>query len=251
MQPFIDKYGYLVNGVRTGGNTVGFGTLLNDADNFGRKNGQAAYNLTLGNGNMSHDLHAGYQRYTDTEDLFRTSNGWGSLSIPGGATNCPASVCGSVKPIFFQATLQQQGEGVPVIHSELHSQDIELNDTIHRSNWTYNIGVLVSNDKFYGQGLAKADNVAGFVRSVGTKYLMHNIPFKDMIQPRLGATWAYNEKDTIFGSFAKYNQAASSLPRAASWDRQLQGSINAYFDATPGAKAGMIRFVEPAPVFVR
>jgi hypothetical protein len=29
-----------------------------------------------------------------------------------------------------------------------------------------------------------------------------------------------------------YNQAASSLPRAASWDRGLQNQVNAYFDAT-------------------
>jgi hypothetical protein len=232
VQPFINKYGYLVNGVATGGGTVGFGANLNDADNFGRKSGQAAYNYTLGIGNMSHDLHAGYQRYTDTEDLFRTSNGWGSLSIPGGVSNCPAVTCGTVQPIFFTAVLQQQSAGVPVIHSELHSQNIELNDTIHLSNWTFNAGVLLSNDKFYGQGLAKADNVAGFVRSVGTKYLMHNTPFKDMIQPRLGATWSYNGRDTIFGSYALYKQAASSLPRAASWDRQLQGTINAFFDAT-------------------
>ena len=52
-----------------------------------------------------------------------------------------------------------------------------------------------------------------------------------MIQPRLGATWAYNGRDTIYASYARYNPAASSLPRAASWDRNLATTINAHFDA--------------------
>ena len=61
---------------------------------------------------------------------------------------------------------------------------------------------------------------------------MYEVPFKEMIQPRVGATWAYNGRDTIYGSFAKYNPAASSLPRAASWDRNLTGAfIDAHFDA--------------------
>jgi hypothetical protein len=53
-----------------------------------------------------------------------------------------------------------------------------------------------------------------------------------MLQPRLGATWAYNGRDTLYASFATYNPAASSLPRAASWDRNLIGTfIDAHFDA--------------------
>src|SRR4029453_19280839 len=59
---------------------------------------------------------------------------------------------------------------------------------------------------------------------------MYEIGFGKMIQPRLGATWSYNGKDTIYASYAKYNPAASSLPRAASWDRNLATTINAYFD---------------------
>ena len=244
VQPFIDKYGYVcpqnpaaagltcVAGTHVGGGTVGFGTNLEDADNFARRNGQIGYNLTLGLGDMTHDLHAGYQRYTDIEDLIRTSNGWGSITIPGGTGTCPASACGTAKPAFFQAALQQQTAGiVPPIHSEMKSQNIELNDTIHRNDWTFNIGLLASNDVFYGQGLAKADNIAGYVKSVGTRYKMHEIEFKDALQPRLGATWAYNKRDTVFASFARYIQAASSLARAASWDRQLQSTITAYFDA--------------------
>ena len=50
---------------------------------------------------------------------------------------------------------------------------------------------------------------------------MYDIPFSKMLQPRLSTTWAYNGKDTVFASYARYNPAASSLPRAASWDRNL------------------------------
>jgi hypothetical protein len=53
-----------------------------------------------------------------------------------------------------------------------------------------------------------------------------------MIQPRAGATWAYNGKDTVYASYARYNPSANSLPRAASWARNLIGTfVDAHFDA--------------------
>ena len=72
--------------------------------------------------------------------------------------------------------------------------------------------------------------LSGFATAPGNKYKMYEIGFGKMIQPRLGATWSYNGKDTVYASYAKYNPAASSLPRAASWDRNLAATINAYFD---------------------
>ncbi len=243
VQPYIDKYGFIcppgtdpkvcTAGLKTGGGTVGFASLSHDDDDFFRKNGQAGYNYTLATKSMTHDLHVGYQQYTDSENLFRQSNGWGSITIPGGTATCPASACGTAKPAFFQALFQQQTGGlVPVIHSEFRSRNIELNDSLRYNNWTFNIGVMASNDTLYGQGLATADNVAGFVKSPGTKYKMHNVPYSETIQPRLGATWAYNGTDTVFASIAKYNPAANSDARAASWDRGLEQNLNAYFDAS-------------------
>jgi hypothetical protein len=232
VQPFIDKYGYLQNGVRTGGGRVGFGPFARDDDSFFRKSGQAAYNYTIGNV-VTHDLHVGYQRYNDSEDRFQTSNGWGDITIPGGSVNCPASACGTAKPAFFIASVSQQTTGVvPTIHSEFHSQNLELNDTIHWNNWAFNAGVLLSNDTLYGQGLREADNVAGFVKEAGHQYKMYDVPWKKGIQPRLGATWAYNGADTVYASYAKYNLAANSDARAASWDRGLVANINVYFDQT-------------------
>lgn len=240
VSPYIEKYGYIQDGVRTGGGRVGFGVFSHDDDSFFRKSGQIGYNYTLGS-NVAHDLHVGYQRYIDSEDRFQTSNGWGDISIPGGSSNCPVAACGTAKPAFFIANVSQQTTGtVPTIHSEFHSQSFEINDTIRWENWSFNVGILASNDTLYGQGLAKADNVAGYVKSPGTKYKMYEVPFDKMIQPRLGATWAYNGSDTVFASYAQYNLAANSDARAASWDRNLVATINAYFDAD-----GLLMGIDP------
>ena len=90
----------------------------------------------------------------------------------------------------------------------------------------------MSNDKLYGQGLKEdASTVSGFVVAPGNPYQMYEVPFSKMIQPRIGTTWAYNGKDTVYASYARYTPAASSLPRAASWARNLGGaSIDSFFD---------------------
>ncbi|HEX9162173.1 MAG TPA: carboxypeptidase regulatory-like domain-containing protein [Thermoanaerobaculia bacterium] len=245
VQPFINQFGFVcppsgnangsacTAGQPTGGGTVGFGLFARDDDSFFRRGGQLGYNYTLGS-RISHDLHVGYQRYNDGEDRFQTSNGWSSLTIPAGvgtAGTCPKGTACAGQPAFFVASFPQQTTGgVPAIHSEFHSQSIELNDTIRVGNWSYNVGVLDSTDVLFGQGLAKADNVAGFVASPGTKYKMHEFTWSQEIQPRLGATWSYNSRDTVWTSFARYYPAANSDARAASWDRNLVRTINAYFD---------------------
>jgi Carboxypeptidase regulatory-like domain len=224
VQPLIDRYGYVQNGARVGGGSAGFATQF-DNDDFFRDAGQIAYNLTLGT-HVTHDLHVGYQRYTDSEDLTRSSNGWGTITIPGGRVNFQG------RPIFYETTFQQQTTGaVPTIHSEYQSQSLEFNDTIRIKDWSFNLGVLASNDTLFGQGLREdSSTLSGFTLAPGNKYKMYEIPFKKMIQPRVGATWAYDTKGTAYASFARYNPAASSLPRAASWDRNIAASINAYFD---------------------
>ena len=229
VQPLIDRYGYIENGVRVGGGLVGYGTEFNDQDFF-RDGGQVGYNLVFGT-NVSHEFHVGYQRYVDSEDLLRSSNGWGSISVPGGRL---APIAGTGQSAYFTARYQQQttGQAAPIV-SEYRSQSIELNDSIRFKTWTFNAGVLLSNDTLYGQGLREdSSTLSGYRSAPGNRYKMHDIPFSKMIQPRIGATWAYNGEDTVFASFARYTPAASSLPRAASWDRNLIGTfVDAHFDA--------------------
>ena len=230
IQPLIDRYGSVQSGQRIGGGIVGFGAEFNDQDFF-RNAGQVGYNITFG-GDVSHDVHVGYQLYTDAEDLVRSSNGWGLISVPGGRL---APVAGTGQSAFYTARFQQQSIGVaPAIRSEYLSQSLEVNDTIRWSNWAFNVGVLMSNDTLYGQGLREdASTLSGYVSAPGNKYNMYELPFSKMLQPRVGATWAYNGNDTVYASYARYHPAASSLPRAASWDRNLIGTfIDAHFDAS-------------------
>lgn len=224
--PLIQRYGFDRNGVRTGGGQVGGGSTVTDNDFF-RQSYQAGWNYLLGQ-KVTHEIHLGYQYSKDEEDLQRTSNGWGSITVPGGRTTFNG------RPVFFEAAVDQMGlvGGVPLIHSEFVSHAIEINDQIRLDNWTFNLGLLASNDTFYGQGLRETSgNLSGFALAPGRKYKMYEIDFADMIQPRVGATWAYNGRDTLFANWARYNPAASSLPRAASWDRNLARTIRAFFAA--------------------
>jgi hypothetical protein len=223
VQPLIDRYGFLRNGVRTGGGIVGYGSEFNDQDFF-RDALQIGYNHTVGR----HDLHFGVELYRDSEELLRRSNGWGLISVPGGRV---AAVNGQLP--YYTARYQQQGTGQAApINSDYESVSLEFNDMLKIGNWTLNLGVLASQDTLFGQGLREdAGSLSGYVAAPGRRYEMYKVPFKKMIQPRLGATWAYNDRDTVYASYAKYNPAASSLPRAASWDRNLTGTfIDAHFD---------------------
>jgi hypothetical protein len=234
-QSYINRYGYLANGTRVGGGRVGGGAQLDNND-FYRQSLQGGYDRVFGK-KVTHDLHIGYQWTRDEEDLLRTSNGWGTVSIPGGTTTCPANSSCAGQKIYFQAGVLQQGitlpngVQVPVIHSEYKSQNLEINDTIHWDNFTLSVGLLVSNDKLYGQGLKpNSNNVSGFEVARGHKYEMYEIDFADTLQPRLGGVWAYDQANTVFANYARYVPAASSLPRAASWARNSAGQVNAYFD---------------------
>jgi hypothetical protein len=252
VQPLIDRYGYTQNGAKVGGGTVGYGSQFDD-DDFYRDAFQVGYNLTLGT-SVQHELHVGYQWYTEEEDLVRSSNGWGLISVPGGRL---AAIPGTGQSAYYTARIQQQstGQAAP-IHSEFQSHNFELNDTIKWRNWTFNLGVMASRDTLYGQGLREdSSTLSGYVSAPGNKYEMYQVPFDKMIQPRLGVTWAYNGKDTVYAGYARYKPAASSLPRAASWDRNLTGTfIDTHFDANGvafaavpvGSSSGKL-FVEDMP----
>jgi hypothetical protein len=231
VQPFIDRYGYIRDGVRTGSGNVGYYEQFDNLD-FYRDAGQVSYNYSLTTGSMTHDLHAGYQISFDKEELLRTSNGWGLINVPGGRINTTSGTGAIGVPIYFQTQFQQQGLGLaPTIKSRYRGQAIEFNDTIRWSNLSINAGLLLANDTLYGQGLREdANALSGFTAAPGNKYEMLNIGYGKMIQPRVGATWSYNGKDTIYGSYAKYNPSSSSLPRAASWDRNVATTINGNFD---------------------
>ena len=234
-QPFIDRYGYInAQGVRTGGGAVGGAPTAVDNIDFFRQNGQLGFDVTLGS-NIHHDLHFGIQRFEDAEELVRNSNGWGQIFVDAGTANCPAGTACAGGPYFIRAEFLRSvgGLGEGLIRSEYRSDNFEANDTIRWNDWSFNVGILVSNDKLYGQGLREdSSSLSGYVLDPGNKYLMYEVPWEKQIQPRLGVTWAYNSRDTLYTSYARYNPSVSSLPRAASWDRNAFSQLyDVYFDA--------------------
>ena len=224
--PLIAQYGYIQDGVPQGGGAVG-GYYRFDNDDFYNTSYQVGFDYYLG----IHELHAGYKYELGEEDLIRYSNGWGYIDVPGNIDDdYPDGT-------YYRAQVYQQslrGSGgnalVPPLHSEYKSQNVELNDAIRLDKWTINVGVVLSNDTYYGQGLAPADTISGFVVDQGNKYEMYDIGWGEMISPRLGVTYSANGKDALYASYARYYPPTSSLPRAASWDRNINAEIDVYFD---------------------
>ncbi len=234
VQPLINQYGFQDGGVATGGGNVGGASTINNQD-FTRTSYEIGFDKLIYTGNVVHDIHIGYQYQEIEEDLSRRSNGWGVITVPGGN-----DTTGAGDPVFFEARINQMslvgpngGVVVPAINSRAEMQSFEINDSIEVGNWTYNIGVLFSNDTLFGQGLAPdpSNPVTGLTQSPGTRYKMYEVDWSDMIQPRLGANWDYSDSGSVYFNYARYNPSASSLARAASWDRNLQRTIDVQFDA--------------------
>lgn len=231
-QQLINQYGYTnAAGAKAGGGRVGGAPQINN-QNFYRDSVEFAVDHELSHGDTTHKLHAGFKYSDIEEELSRLSNGWGSIAYTGGLQKTAAGV-----PYFYQTSTEQMslldasGKTVPPIKSAARSYNFEINDTITHGDFDYNIGVLISKDELFGQGLReKAGTVSGFELAPGNKYKMYTIDWKDMIQPRLGATWRYDGENTIFANYASYNPEASSLARAASWDRSTQRTLLVRFD---------------------
>ncbi len=232
-QALINQYGYINDsGELTGGGGIGAASTFNNID-YTRDSFEMSLKHELETGNAVHYLHFGFQWKEGTEELSRLSNGWGAASFVGGTAleNFESDI-----PVYYRTTTQQMslindGATVPPIVSKSVNYNFEINDTIEWQDFTFNIGVLISKDELYGQGLkANSANVSGFELAPGNEYKMYTVDFKDMIQPRLGVTWNYEGDDTVFANYASYNPDASSLARAASWARNTQKSVEVYYD---------------------
>ncbi|HFB55291.1 MAG TPA: TonB-dependent receptor, partial [Hellea balneolensis] len=131
IQPLIDRYGFSDGGVQTGGGRVGGASNINRQD-FNRTSIEGGYDRTFDAGSTTHDVHIGYKYQEIKEDLERTSNGFGRISVLG-----PGSLAADgVTPIFFEARVFQTGivgaNGdtlVPrSIKSRVVQQSFEIND---------------------------------------------------------------------------------------------------------------------------
>ena len=236
--PLIAKYGYIspTTGLPTGSGIVGGYNSINN-QNFFRRNYELAYDAVWGTG-ITHTFHAGVQWSKEMEDLYRISNGWGIVSLAAPSGSGASAVYPPKSPILglpysYVAAVNQQGiSGVPPIHSEYEVINYEINDKIKWQNFTFNVGLVLSDDKMYGSGLREdSSTYSGYVQARGNKYLEKEVKLSDTLQPRLGVTWNYQKDDTVYANYARFVPSVSSLPRAASWDRNLIATVNVYFDA--------------------
>ena len=230
----VNKYGYTEDGQIKGSGGVGAYSQFDDSE-FSRDSFEVNLEHEFDWGDAYHTLHFGAKWEEGKEVLTRLSNGWGSISYVGGLDESLEE--GSSTPVIYKALVQQMSltlDGnttVPSITSETRSLNFEINDTIEIGDWTYNLGLLVSQDTMYGQGLReKSGTVSGYELAPGNKYKMYQTDWKDMLQPRIGATWRYADEDSVFANFAIYNPEASSLARAASWDRNTATTLEVEFD---------------------
>ena len=232
----INAYGYLEDGVMKGEGGVGAYAQY-DNQNFYRDSFEINLEHEFNWGDTYHTLHLGAKWEEGEEQITRLSNGWGRISYLGGLVDPDADTEGfDPADAIYRAHVQQMslatdGSTVSGINSEMRSLNFEINDTIEHGDWTYNIGLLVSQDTWYGQGLKeKSGTISGYELAPGHKYEMYKTDWSDMLQPRLGATWTYSEEDSVFANFAIYNPEASSLARAASWDRNTRSEIELLLD---------------------
>ncbi|KPM80318.1 TonB-dependent receptor [Pseudoalteromonas sp. UCD-33C] len=232
----INAYGYLEDGVMKGEGGVGAYAQY-DNQNFYRDSFEINLEHEFNWGDTYHTLHLGAKWEEGEEQITRLSNGWGRISYLGGLVDPDADTEGfDPADAIYRAHVQQMslatdGSTVAGINSEMRSLNFEINDTIEHGDWTYNIGLLVSQDTWYGQGLKeKSGTISGYELAPGHKYEMYKTDWSDMLQPRLGATWTYSEEDSVFANFAIYNPEASSLARAASWDRNTRSEIELLLD---------------------
>ncbi|MEP0357582.1 TonB-dependent receptor [Paraglaciecola sp.] len=233
--PLIAAYG--INGEALG--SVGAAATINDNAYLG-KTIEMSLDHVMDIGNTSHELHFGIQQEEGSEELFRVSNGWGSIEYWGGLDIDDGGIVapnGDSIPVgtTYRATVQTRGFDAggltgPLV-SASKSINIAVNDTIYWDDFTFDLGFLLSQDEIIGQGLRKADTSSGWEEARGNTYVMKKVGFSETFQPRLTATWDYSEDASAFFSFARYNPGVSSLARAASWDRNTGGSTTrVYFD---------------------
>jgi len=233
--PLIATYG--INGEALG--AVGANSTVND-NRYLSNTFEISLDHVIDTDTMTHEIHIGYQEEEGSEELVRLSNGWGTIAYWGGLNNEEGVIAapnGDPVPIdtVYRATVQTRGFNAggltgPLV-SSTKSKTIAVNDTIYWDDFIFDVGFLISQDELIGQGLRSADTSSGYEEARGNSYVMKKVGFSETFQPRLTATWEYNETASAYLSFARYNPAVSSLARAASWDRSTGGSTTfTYFD---------------------
>ena len=134
-------------------------------------------------GAMQHDLHVGYQRYTDAEDLLRSSNGWGVITVAG---RRPHELQRHAN-LLHRAHPAADAGGAPIRTRSITRRASRSTTRSAARTGRSTSACWPATTRCTGQGLREdaCDAVGLRRRRRGNKYKMYEIPFGKMIQPRL------------------------------------------------------------------
>ena len=151
----------------------------------------------------------------------RSSNGWGRITVPGGRLELPGPA-----PIFYTAAFQQQAHRRRRRRRSTPSTSRRASSSTTRSAGTTGRSTSAcwpATTRSTARACVKPSTLSGFVLAAAApKYKMYEIPCKqDDAAARSARPGPTTARTRSTPATPRYNPAASSLPRAASWDRNL------------------------------
>jgi hypothetical protein len=182
--------------------------LLLNRQNYARDEFRANTGTYLTVGRTSHEVRAGFMFEATLEDLTRTANGWGTLTL-------------------VEAGRRWQGQYYPTQNPQLsksRTYSLFVQDNIQiGSRLVVNAGVLINKDEFAQQ--------------IGdTRNTFLTFDYGDQVQPRIGVNYQLSKArgDKVYANYGRYyGSDQKSSARAHAPLRLVQNTP--FFDAVTGA----------------
>ncbi|HKA38102.1 MAG TPA: TonB-dependent receptor, partial [Thermoanaerobaculia bacterium] len=198
----------------------------------------------------THDIRAGFTFSRNREDLRRSANGWGSITVVDTATTGTCSPTGNPdggRPCY-RARYWQSDEQI----SRGQTYGIFIQDQATWKRLTVNLGVLVNEDYYIPNDDGAFSFIRGDFHTPGNAAAIPSclvnssgpactyksridLPWSKQWQPRVGLAYEINPNvhDKVYGNYARYdNMDNQSLARAAAPVRLLR--VDAFFNITTG-----------------
>jgi len=161
-------------------------------------------------GRTSHDLRAGFGFETTEEDLTRTSNGWGSITLVESGTRYQA--------LYYPTQPSQL--------SKSRTYSLFVQDSMQLgSRLVVNAGLLLNKDEF--------------AQEISSRNTFLTFDFGDQIQPRVGLNYQLRKSagDKVYANYGRYysNDQKSSARSLA------PGRRGAWCRTTPSSTRGPAR----------
>ena len=139
--------------------------------------------------------------YVDSEDLIRSSNGWGGITVPGGRAELPGHADLLHRALPAPDRRRRWRPSTPSTTRRTSSSTTRSAGRTGRSTSASSPATTRSTARACARTRPRSPATCS---RPATSTRCTTSRFSKMIQPRLGATWAYNGKDTVYASYARY-----------------------------------------------